>query len=290
MTLEPRWGGRYEAMCKLALAAQAEKNPRFRLLPGYIVMDQTDRLHDEKRDDEALAAANQACAFGDHWEYLANRGLVRYLRKEYDAALVDLDRADALRPGLPDVLYLRVGVKFRRKRTKEAAQDLLAALRVAPTHHRAAKVHGRVVKQLVFEGWELAQAKRTADAERLYDLALELDASNKEVEQRRSIILAGGKRPDAARVAEMEALIAEHPDDPLVIRQFEYALAFSMRNFQRPAELWTAYLARHPDDGRALIERAGAYYNLGRSAEAQADARRACELGFSEACAIPGRI
>jgi tetratricopeptide (TPR) repeat protein len=290
MALEPRWGGSYEAMGKLALAAQAEKNPRFRLLPGYIELDQADRLHDEKRDDEALAAVNKACAFGDHWEFLNERALVRYLRKEYDAALADLDRADALRPGLPDVLYLRADVKYRLKRTEEAAQDLLAALRVEPTHFRAAKMVERVRQGLMVQGWEHAQARRMADAVRLYDLALELDASHKEAEQRRTIILAGGRRPDAARVAEMEALFAKHPDDPLVIRQLDYALALGQGNFQRPSELWTAYLARHPDDGRALIERAGAYKNLGRLPEARADARRACELGFSEACAILGRI
>lgn len=50
-------------------------------------------------------------------------------------------------------------------------------------------------------------------------------------------------------------------------------------------ELWTEYLGRHPEDGRAYDERSGAYYNSGHRAEALADAEKACRLGINRACA-----
>jgi hypothetical protein len=49
-------------------------------------------------------------------------------------------------------------------------------------------------------------------------------------------------------------------------------------------ELWTDYLTRHPEDGRAYMERSGAYYNSRRTAEAKADAEKACALGVNQAC------
>lgn len=48
--------------------------------------------------------------------------------------------------------------------------------------------------------------------------------------------------------------------------------------------MWTAYLARHPNEGRAYLERGGANFHLGKRAEARADAAKACELGVSEGC------
>ncbi len=47
---------------------------------------------------------------------------------------------------------------------------------------------------------------------------------------------------------------------------------------------------RHPDHGQAHLERGGALHHLHRLPEAIADARRACDLGVTEACAIAKRF
>jgi Flp pilus assembly protein TadD len=78
--------------------------------------------------------------------------------------------------------------------------------------------------------------------------------------------------------------VQRSPDDLRALQQLDYALA-RRGEFQRIVDLYTAYLARHPQDGQAYLERGGAYFHLRRLPEARADARTACELGVSEGCA-----
>jgi Flp pilus assembly protein TadD len=66
-------------------------------------------------------------------------------------------------------------------------------------------------------------------------------------------------------------------------QQLDYALS-RQHDFARIAQMWTEFIARHPDEGRAYMERAGTYYNLGKQAESRADAAKACELGIAERC------
>lgn len=54
--------------------------------------------------------------------------------------------------------------------------------------------------------------------------------------------------------------------------------------------MWTAFLAAHPDNARAYLERGGAYIHIGKRAEAKAGATKACELRLGEACATVKRL
>lgn len=53
---------------------------------------------------------------------------------------------------------------------------------------------------------------------------------------------------------------------------------------------WDRYLASHPDDGRAYMERGGAYTHLKRPVEAERDADSACKLGFARGCEFRGQM
>ncbi len=284
--LAPRWGGSYEEMGKLALAARAELNPRFRLLPGYIDLDKARRLRTEKRYPQAIEALAPACALGEHWEFLQLRGALRRSNGELAAARADLARALALRPGIAGTHFERALLEFDEKAWEAAGLELLAGLRLDPTAADGRALHGPVVQGLIHQGWSQHLEGQVAEAVRVLDLAIELDPSNAQAHQRRTVVLGGGRRPDAARVAAMQALFAERPDDLLVLRQLDYALAFAREDFERIDGLWTAYLARHPDEGRAFLERGGARRHLDRPEDSRADLWRACQLGFSEGCAL----
>lgn len=110
---------------------------------------------------------------------------------------------------------------------------------------------------LIYQGWELHKAGKRDDALRVLDLAAEL--------------------------AAMQAKVAETPDDFRAVQRLDYDLARQNR-FEEIVTLWTGFIARHPDHGRAYLERGGAYHHLGRATEARADAKKACDLGITEAC------
>ena len=90
----------------------------------------------------------------------------------------------------------------------------------------------------------------------------------------------GEKAPD---LAELEQARKRSPDDLRAHQQLDYNLARQGR-FAEVVEMWNGYIARHPSDGRAYLERGGAYFHLRKIAEAKADAAKACELGISEGC------
>ena len=277
---QPRWGGSYEEMKRYAASAPVKDNPRLALLPGYIELDVADVAIADGREADALAASDRALAFGDHWAFLLGRGHVLRHRKENDAALIDLSRALQLRPGNPDVLVERAEVYFALQKAELAAHDLLAALRVEPSHVRADQLYGHAVWSLIHDGLEFHNAGRREDALRVFDLASELAPLDGEVLGRRAMVLASGD----AGIEVLRAAVDAAPDDLRTNQTLDYALAKENR-YDEVVALWNRYLSKHADDGRAYMERAGALNHLGRRPEVIADLERACELGVTEGCA-----
>jgi Flp pilus assembly protein TadD len=113
-------------------------------------------------------------------------------------------------------------------------------------------------------------------------LAAELAPDDPRVKNGRAWLIVGDSgTPDG--VAALEEAARAAPDDFDVHQRLDYAIA-AQRNFVRIIEMWTDYLSRHPDDGRAYLERGGAYVHLGKPKEAYTDATKGCSLGVSEAC------
>ncbi|AKV03764.1 GTP cyclohydrolase III (methanopterin) [Labilithrix luteola] len=286
VALEPKWGGSWVAMQRFARStARGQKTP-LDLLEGYV---------DVSRADEALASdvdasvrfAEKALARGEHWEFLTARARARRARKEYALAEADLVRADELRPMNAGVLRQRAQVRADLNAWEAAGHDVATLLSFAPEEAASEKVATRVVEGLVYAGWQAHLQGRQADAVRLYDLAAKLDPSNIEVRRRRPWVIAG---PDAGKapatddeLATLEAAARAAPDDFDAQRAFDYALA-RRGQYARVIPVWDAYLARHPDDTRAYVERAGAQRHLGDLTRAFADVNRACELGSPEGC------
>ena len=121
--LQPRWGGSYGAMERLAAETQkyAAQNPKLVTLKGYPDV-QRGRVAMEANDSEgALRFYDQALQEGGD---LFNTGYmsrgVLYLRLgRYDDALRDLDRANHLRPQEPRVLESLAYVYAHFKRPKD---------------------------------------------------------------------------------------------------------------------------------------------------------------------------
>jgi Flp pilus assembly protein TadD len=282
--LVPRWGGSYEEMRDFAHEGDATVNPRMRFLPGYVDRDRAQVFLIEKSPQEALAAIERACALGKYWEFLEQRAEIRDHLNDLSGALADLDQAIALRPGHPRLLIWRAHVHHRAQHWEAAGRDLLAGIRMSPTDWRARWMHEAVVKGLVYDGWVHHKAGRREDALRVYDLAAELAPRNPEVQSRRKWVIAGEGGGSAEELAALEEQARKAPDDFRALQQLDYALA-RRGQFERVVELWTAYLARHPQDGQAYLERGGAHFQLRQLAAARADAARACALGVSEGCA-----
>ncbi len=279
----PRWGGSFLEMQAYAKNVDASLNPKLRLLPGYEDLGAA-QIANEKNDYAAeLEAAQRACALGEHWEFLYTRARAYIFLEKLDLAKADLDLAIKIRPMQSDLLAERAYVLNAQKSYEAAARNLLQALRIEPTNYRGRQIFASVVQGVIYQAWQDHEAGHDQDALRELDLGGELDPSNHDLQQRRAWILSGGSDAAAVDPSALAAASSDAPDNIEDVRKLDYALA-RQRRFAEILPLWDAYIAKHPDDGRAYLERGGTHFQLGQRDEAGADARKACDLGVNEGC------
>lgn len=278
MNSTPRWGGSYGAMSEFAKGAMvSSSNPRMRLLAAYVDLDKANLARIDKRFDAAFVAIQRAATFGENADVLVERSRIQRERRQFGLARTDADRALSLRPNFVDAKFERASVNLASSWWEAAGRDLLAGLRVDPTDALGRALLDPVVRGLVYQGQVDEQAGRTNDALRVLDLAAELAPQDSKLQSRRAWLLA---RTGAKGLADGSNDV---PDDIEAVRGMDYALAKEGK-YDRVIALWDRYLEKHPDAARAYLERGGAHFQAGHQERANADARRACELGLNEGC------
>lgn len=281
----PRWGGSFEELDAFAKSLPVAKRPELATIAG--LSDYERHLAAGKDLDLALASLSAAEKHYDAPLFAEARAEALERKGDHAGALASIDHALDLRPGYPDYLATRAGILTSSKRWVEAGRDLLAAVRVARTNAEARRILAWVVEWLVWEGWEKKLAgEQDAALDRL-ELALELAPTDKAARQTHASIVLGEPDP-SKRIPALEAAVRDKPNDFRAHQALDYALA-RQGKFPAVVAMWNGYLARNPKDGRAYLERGGAYHQLGDAAASHADAKRACDLGFAEGCVEASR-
>jgi hypothetical protein len=283
--LQPRWHGSYEAMAAAAHAVNPSLNSRFRLLPGYADIDRANVARRKGDLDVALKYAEQACALGDNADFLLEKAYILFAKDDTSGAAQVLTRALTLRPNRADLMFERADAYSRPKsRDWQAAySDLSQALRIAPASIEAHDTVPEVAHGLTVSGWEAHQRGDELSAIRLLDEASELAPSG-DLEARRSAVLTAGFHGTEPEIAALTNAANALPHDFYAHERLDYALS-TLRDWNRIAAMWAAYIAENPDDGRAHYELGGTFQNQGQLAAAKAEAQRGCELGVSASCA-----
>ena len=282
--LEPRWGGTFDAMATFAKAAPVAANPRLKLLAGYVDSERADVARTAKQYDDALKAANAACALGPNADFLETRAYVWEALQDLTHARQDLDLAVELRPEVPGIRLARANLLVQTKDWERAAQDLIAVMRVEPTAYGARWAVAQTSTGLDRDGWAAHLRGEHEQAVKLLGLAEALVPFDQNVRAHRASAVRDGVTGTPEELDRLEARIKAEPDSFSAHQALDYALA-RQQNYPRVLEMWTEYLSRHPDDGNAYFERSGAYFNSKHLPEANLDLNRACDLGVSQACA-----
>ncbi len=288
LATSPRWGGSHEAQQRLAAAAPVSLNPRFAVLPGYVDLDVA-RATPDLPPAQHLEAIERACALGDHWEFLVERARALRRLERYEDSARDLARAHELRPDHPQVREGEVRQAAAMKDWGRAAGLLVGALQTDPTSATLGTLRDRLVENIVVDAWAAHDRGDDREAIALLDRALDLDPHRRDSLMRRNTLLAGGDLPSPATLAEQQRRLEQDPDDLRARRTYDASLSHLGR-WSDILAMWNAYLAAHPDDARALVERCGTQFQLKAYAPALADAERACALGAWEGCDRAQRI
>jgi tetratricopeptide (TPR) repeat protein len=121
-----------------------------------------------------------------------------------------------------------------------------------------------------------------------YDAALSTDSSNTEALYWRGMAYHRLGRLDLA-IADMDACMALGEDNINVYIQADRIL-MRTREWPRIIDMWTKFIARHPDSATAYAERSGARQRNGDLEGALSDAGEACTLGSRESCQWHARV
>jgi tetratricopeptide (TPR) repeat protein len=121
--LQPRWGGSFGAMERLAAQAQkyAAQNPKLATLKGFPDVERGRVALDDNDSEGAMSFYDQALQEGGDLfnSGYTSRGKLFLRLGRYDDALQDLDRANHLRPQEPQVLESLAIIYAHYRRPKD---------------------------------------------------------------------------------------------------------------------------------------------------------------------------
>lgn len=283
--LEPRWGGSWEEMGRVAREAQAHtgENPLLTVLLGFVAHDRGEQMAISKKYPEAIQLYSQALAHGEEVRFFSSRADARERLDDAPGALADLDRALALMPEEPALLVDHATQLLVLGRIAEARADLLAVENLDPTYERLTRLRRRLVQKEKELGHAAYTSGDFARAIEHFDGAVSAGAESADTLYRRA--LARRKNGDSAGALEDLRASLRLETSFGAARALDELLA-PRGDWEEILSVWDLFIASNPGHADAHLERAGSHRHAGHPDQAQADLRRACELGSARACAI----
>lgn len=279
----PSYGGSYSEMSAFAAGWNASDNPRFAWLAGFVDADQCSWLVRKRDLVGAEAAITRALSHGDASYFHVCRGRIRWHQRDIEGAFLEFDRANSIRHGSPSTLAMRASMARSSGRFEIAGESLRDAVRVDIRDPEVVSAWGGVMDALGSEGARRARAGDAKGASALYDLTWQIQPRDGQNLLWRARVIAN-KEGGVLLPGDVEPLLASHPDDVGLRQAYDQLLSVQLA-WDRIRAMWDAFIATHPNEPLAFMERAGTNHQLGNAAAAADDLKKACDLGWLEGCA-----
>lgn len=276
---KPRWGGSYEQMQVVIDAAQehADKNPRLTLLRGVPYADAASMRSKTNSHTLALELYDKALEFGENEEALLDRGVTYYRLEKYDEANADFSRVIELDPSMSRAYQWRSKIYYKQGMYQQAYDDIEIAGLLSPTSGYVQRTKEKIANKYVKLGYDLAKQRKFQPAIDYYNKALRITPGDSYLHYRRARAYVNLNNLDMAK-ADLEKAISLNPDDYDYYALIDWVLA-KKKDWQKIISYWDNYIERHPDNGRAYVERGGAYFRSGNVKAAVQNAKLAADLG-----------
>jgi len=281
---EPRWGGSYVEMEKIAKNGEkySDVNPRLTILYGFIYYDQGRIFKRNKKYQEALDLFTKAISFGEHWVfyyYIAET--YHFDLKEYDNALVNINRSIEFRPTMERSQRLRSRIYFAQGDYANSMADLHTAEMIKPGDPQTKKWKRWASNNLLNKGHKLFKTDLSAAIDN-YNLSIEFDDMNVEAYYWRGMAYYRLEDLKSA-LTDFDYAIEINPRHFKSYRMVDYVLAKDQQ-WDIIIDYWDKFLDLEPEHAKAYYERSGTHYHNQDTEKALQDLKRSCELGLQEAC------
>ncbi len=283
---EPRWGGSLRKMQLFVFEAKRSQlgTSKVGILQGMIHSEISRLSYGESEYQESHESANKAVLSGEYDTFLFRRAKASRELGDYQSALIDVNKAIALRPASYENYLLRANIHVMMENAAIAAADYTLAKQLWPAaadkvnHSVEWAVNLQLNKAL--EVFQTDPVQAVAD----YDVALLLDNERHYTVFWRAMALARAGLDDRA----IEGLKRSIELDPLHFesyRELDYLL-LKERRWNEIISNWDSFLQLVPAHAEGFLERGGAHYQNGSVSEFRSDINRACELSSPKACQI----
>ncbi len=177
---EPRWGGSYEQMETFAKQAEkmTDKNPKFFTLYGLIYYDQARGFRSRDDYDTALNLLEKALKFGDHWAVYNERAKIyHYDLKLFDKALEDAVKSARLRPPIYETRLMLSRIPYAKGDYPHSLDDLEKAERLNPGNPEIQSWREWASNHMMNNGHRLFKVDLQGAIEK-YNICLEFNGHN----------------------------------------------------------------------------------------------------------------
>ena len=281
---QPRWGGSYKEMEKIAknAAKLSESNPKFPILYGLIHMDIGHVFNREKDYEKSLKSFNKAISFGDHWSFYYERSRIYYYQlKQYDQAMEDINFSIDIRPVVMESYLIRSKINFVQQNYEDALADIFIAERLRPENSEILAWKENASILLVNKGHSVF-ASDAHKALKYYNLAINFNENNAEGYFSRGLANFQLKDYETA-LSEFELAIDLNPIHFRSYKMIDTTLAKG-RDWKAIISYWDTFISYAPEHAEACYERSGAHYHNQNIENAMDDLEKACDLGLAQAC------
>ncbi|MBQ1783740.1 MAG: DUF4124 domain-containing protein [Gammaproteobacteria bacterium] len=283
--LSPRWGGALPEMIQFAEQAQQYRaqNPKLAGLAASVYIEAGRHAYDRKNYATALDMYGRALEKDVKAEANYYRGITLYALDRYSEALADFNVRIKQTSEHAQSFYWRAVTLAALERYNESRLDIERAYALDSTDQRIKTFRTKLLGLA-----RIAGVPDLPAAERKSYVAPPANSNDPAALFEHAKLQAANQLWEPARKTLLQALSLK-PD------QFEYmqlldAVYVRLGDWPAILAMWTDYLSRHPQDGRAYLERSGTYFHLEDYAAAQADAQKAADLGVPGAADIVQRL
>lgn len=282
-TKQPRWGGSYEEMEKLADKAgkYAEKNPRLSNLYGLIYCDQAIVLEHNQRYQEALDLFDKALNYGNYWLYQHELSKIYYSMKLFDQALEAANKSIELHPVLHENHLMRSRVYCVKGDYDRSIRDLQTAEKITPGDLEIQEWKELASDHMLQSGHGLFKTDLPKAIE-YYNLAAAYNEEDFRPYYWRGVALGRLNNLEFS-LSDFQRTIKLNPHHFESYRMIDRILSRNQQ-WKKIIHYWNSFIELEPDHADAYFERSGSHYHNKDMERAMKDLKKACDLGNKEAC------